>query len=195
MSNIVTVEKVARRVYLVNLPFARKDAAKEQLGAKWDADRKQWYVSSTKAADAEEFARKANSGELAPDKPDANKLQIAAKVEYKGRTYYCSSFAIQGRLHLHSLPDSKGDFISFWADNSACVVVKNYQKRTVGFGRHAREEYQSLGGIARFIAQQKTSKAAGVPQCAACHRHSEHLIEDNEDGLMKCRGCCDMPSE
>jgi hypothetical protein len=41
------------RIYL-NVPYAEKDAAKA-LGAKWDAERKKWYVPATK--DSAEFAK------------------------------------------------------------------------------------------------------------------------------------------
>lgn len=55
MAQSITLERVARRVYLVGLPFGLKDQAKSELGASWDGDRRQWWVGSGKLAAAEAF--------------------------------------------------------------------------------------------------------------------------------------------
>ncbi|MET4921837.1 DUF5710 domain-containing protein [Streptomyces sp. PSRA5] len=44
-----------KRLYL-NVPFAEKDEAKRLLGARWDKDRRKWYVDAERV-DREQAAR------------------------------------------------------------------------------------------------------------------------------------------
>lgn len=62
---MVTLEIVARRCYLVNLPYAKKDEAKHTLGMtgnNWDADRRQWWVSVNKKRAAQNYVDHVNRG-------------------------------------------------------------------------------------------------------------------------------------
>jgi len=113
---------------------------------------------------------------------------------------YYAGAVVNGRVRLLTLPDADGKFLDFWANCEEVEQVKTYTPRKVWNGRRAPYNrdvlvYTTLGSIAKFIAEQKAAEKAGVPQCAACHKRVHGLIEDLEDGLMKCRGCCDMPSE
>lgn len=56
---MTTLEQVAKRLYFVNSPFTAKDAIKS-LGAKWDADRRQWWIGVTKREAAEKLINELN---------------------------------------------------------------------------------------------------------------------------------------
>jgi hypothetical protein len=67
------LQMAASKTYL-NVPYAQKDAAKA-LGAKWDAVRKKWYVSSDK--DLAPFAKwQTEPVALAPSSSAANKSKL-----------------------------------------------------------------------------------------------------------------------
>jgi len=61
----VTIERAGQRVYLAGLPFEAKDRAKREIGAKWDGDRRQWWVGVAKLAAAEELVADLNGGSAA----------------------------------------------------------------------------------------------------------------------------------
>lgn len=191
----VTLEQADRRVYLVGLPYPDKDLAKSRLGltgANWDPDRKQWWVGLAKLEAARALAAELNARTGPAAGPNPAAVRVYAKVRYKGRTYYLAARG-QTRVRLVSLPQADGTFLDFWADRAEVAVEKEYQPRRVGYGRYAREEHQTLAGLAAFVARNQAARAAGAPTCPACGRAGE-LVEDLEDGLHKCRGCCDMPA-
>lgn len=125
---------------------------------------------------------------------DPDKVRLTGKGKYKGRTYYLGLPTRDGnRQHLYSVPDNKGEYIEFWADADKVEVTKTYTPRVRSFRNREWKEYTTLGGIATFIRGERAKEAAGLPQCAACGKRNQ-LIEDLEDGLMKCPSCCDIPS-
>lgn len=202
----VQLVKRGTRYYLVGLPFSAKDAAKDALGmtgSNFDADAREWWVGAVKAGLAEAFVEKLNDAAKnsepgVPVKQSPHDIRLTGKGRYKGVVYYAGAISRDGRrVRLLTLPDADGKFLDFWADCLDVEEVKRYapRERKVGFRGETVTEYTTLGGIADFIADQKRKEAAGVPQCAACHKRQTGLIQDLEDGLMKCRGCCDLPSE
>lgn len=197
-----TLEKIGARVYLVGLPFAAKDEAKRVLGmsgSNFDRDRKCWWVGAAKRAEAEAFVATLNNGGGesgdTPKAEDLSNARVYAKVKYQDRTFFVIAETRDvTRCRLVTLAD---DAVPFWVDCAACELVKRYEGREErGFrGPTGRMVYQTLGSMRKFVNDQKAKEAAGVPQCAACGKRSGGLIEDYEDGLMKCRGCADIPSE
>jgi len=182
---MTTLTKAGPRVYLTGLPFGHKDAAKKELGANWDGDRRAWWVGAGKAAAAEAFVARLNA---APAPDDTDGCRVYAKVTYKGRTYFVvAETRDRTRCRLAALDKAVPPF---WADCPACTLVKEHAGREV----RGRTVYQTLGGIRAFVAGQKAGEAAGLPACAACGKRSDGLWVDDEDGLIKCRGCCDFPS-
>lgn len=202
----VKIEKRGARFYLVGLPFSAKDAAKSALGMtgkNFDPDAREWWVGAAKAGAAEAFAAALNDaakisepGAAVQQKP--GDIRLTGKGEYKGKVYYAGAISRDGsRVRLLTLPDADGKFLDFWADCSEVKEVKRYhpRERKVGFRGETVTEYTTLGSIASFVADQRAKEAANVPQCAACGKRNSHLIHDLEDGLMKCRGCADLPAD
>lgn len=193
-----TLEKSGARVYLVNLPFSCKEDAKREIGAKWDGDRKQWWVGAGKFAAAEAFVNSLNAGGSdGGSKPeDLSNARVYAKVKYQNRTFFVIAETRDlTRCRIVALAD---DAVPFWVDCAACEPVKRYEgwPERGAYGRETgRTVYQTLGSLRSFINSQKDKEARGVPQCAACGKRNENLIVDHEDGCMKCRGCADIPSE
>lgn len=135
------------------------------------------------------------AAELRKPVEDLSDCRVYAKVAYKGRTYYViAETKDQTRCRLATLQE---DGPVFWTDCAACELVKRYHGREVWDGRRYSNrtvtKYTTLGSLRSFVAEQKRAEQAGVPQCAACGKRNEHLVHDLEDGLMKCRACCDMP--
>jgi Mg2+ and Co2+ transporter CorA len=184
----IRLQHEGRRVYLLGDTFADKDrifAAKDRiqgLGGKWDPDRRAWWVGAAKAGEAEALAAALTAAPPAAE--DLSRCRVYARVRYKGRQYYVIAETAD-RCRLTILDGS----VNFWADKAACELVREYAPREY----RGRTEYQTLGGIRRFAEKQQRARRAGEPACAACGRAGE-LIEDLEDGAMKCRGCCDIPS-
>ena len=184
----ITIEVQGTRIYLKGDTFKVKDSIKA-MGGHWDGDRKAWWVGTAKREAAEKLANGVASGSVEADKSDEDP-RIVAKVKYKGRMYYArwygTSKSGEFKCHLFSL-DGK---INFWAtfahdsDGSGEIakIEKTYQPRTNGFGRYAREEYQTLSSIRRFIEQQKSpTRARG--RCTEC----DHWGPVGET----CKECCE----
>jgi hypothetical protein len=190
------LEQVGQRIYFRNAPFAAKDAIKA-IGSKWDGDQRSWWIGTSKKAEAEKLVAVLNDPNAAPVQASPDSIRLSGKGEYKGRSYYVGARSQDGsRMRLYTLPDAAGKYLEFWADSAAVRVTKEYRPREVWDGRRnsgkTQMVYTTLGGIAKFIADQRREEQAGTPECPACGKRTE-LIHDLEDGLMKCRGCCDMP--
>lgn len=180
----VTVE--GRRIYVQTHKIpAYVDAAKA-VGAKWDPESSRWWVGAVKKTALEAALVAAEAKLVAnPDaQQDPSKVRIIASVTYKGRRYYASAYTRDGsRVRLVTLPDAKGKYLDFWADAGLVQVVKRYEPRTTGRGRFAREEYQTLGGMASFIRRQRSGESSRVQchECDAWHNKDENCPE--------CGGC------
>src|SRR5690606_34018090 len=90
---MLKIEKVGRRIYVLgdSYPFRRQLRA---AGCKWDADRHQWWIGSTKLDVLERLIAEINahSGDIEErrqaDRLEADRRHILGRAEYKGRTYY-----------------------------------------------------------------------------------------------------------
>lgn len=164
---MTTIAKQGRRFYLQGLPFAEKDRAKS-LGCKWDSNERAWWTGklevaeqlvkgATGSADASGSTGATGSG----DAPGESAI-VAARVTYKGKTYYAAGRIVRGRTRY----DDQVDVIttrdgskwmlyfrdgskSFWSARSELQVVKSYNKP------------QSIGGLKRYADEIK--RAGGHP--------------------------------
>jgi hypothetical protein len=175
MADVVTLERVGVRVYFVGNTFPVKDRIKG-MGGHFDGDRKQWWVGAAKAADAEKLVAALAGGP--PPAEDLDSARVYAKARYKGRSYYVIAFAAdRTRARLASL-DGK---VVFWKDvvpaggsgsDEAAVIEKTYQprERFGGYGRDTVREYQTLGGLRRFVERQK-DPAQARGRCTECDHY------------------------
>lgn len=156
MTISVKTEKVGSRIYVVGNTYPIKDQLKA-AGCHWDGDRKQWWIGAAKAAAIDAIVGKVDGQDVPEPKKDLGSKEVHGKVEYKGRTYYviCES-KDGGRLWLTVLDAS----IDFWADAAACQWIKRYEarERFAGYGRGTVREYQTLGGIRRYVERMKNDK-------------------------------------
>lgn len=128
-------------------------------------------------------------------KEDVDACRVYAKLTYKGRTYYViAETRDQTRCRLTTLDG----LAPFWADCSECELVRRYEGRERWDGRRYSGKtvtvYDTIGSLREYRDSQAKAKTAGHPACAACGKRG-HLVHDLEDGLSKCRGCCDMPAD
>lgn len=192
---MITLSRENSRIYIVGDTYSIKSQIKA-IGGHWDADRKAWWVGLAKAEAVEKLvestsAAAATPGERKPEDPHS--IRLTGKGTYKGRTYYLGARSQSGKVRCLTLPDADGKFLDFWAEVGMVEVVKTYHPRERrGYRGRVTFEHTTLGGIADFVRREERNRQAGGPVCAACGRSGE-LVEDLEDGLMKHRGCCDMP--
>jgi hypothetical protein len=188
-----TTVKIGSRIYFVDSPFSAKAAIKS-IGGHWDADRRQWWVGLAKKADADMLVVSMNTPVPAeqngtPKQQDPHEIRLTGKGRYKDREYYAGAITRDGqRVRLLTLPDATGKYLDFWAPCSEVEQTKVYHAREY----RGRAEYTTLGGIADYVARQRRAESAGEPACPCCGKRGG-LVEDLEDGLMKCYSCCDMP--
>lgn len=180
----IRLEKQGQRIYLLGDTYGMKDQIKA-MGGHWDADRRAWWVGTKKEAEARQLAE---GGAGPPTKQNPDDIRLTGKGRYKGRVYYAGSITRDGtRVRLLTLPDTKGEYLDFWAPCAEVEEIKRYAPREY----RGRQEYTTLGSIARFIEKERRARERGDPVCAACGKSGE-LVQDLEDGLMKHRGCCDI---
>lgn len=183
-----TCETVGQRVYLRDLPFAAKDAAKK-IGCKWDAGQRAWWIGRAKVADAEKLAADVNAGGVKPAAP-GDDSRVYAKVSYKERNYFVIAQG-NGRCRLTTLDGG----VDFWADMSACELLRTYAPRKRTFRGRTETSYTTLGSLRSFVDSQRRAEARGEEVCGCGCGVRGRLIRDLEDGLMKRPQCCDIPSE
>lgn len=186
----ITMQRDGSRVYLVGDTYAAKDRIKA-IGGHWDGDRRAWWVGAAKADEAARLveslsgAGAAPAGERTPQDPAD--IRLTGKGEYKGRTYYLGSRTRDGaKVRCLTLPDAAGKYLDFWTAAELVRVVKTYQPREY----RGRQEHTTLGGIARFVSRARREDA----QIARGEVPAGYCV-DLEDGMLKRRGECDMPSD
>ena len=191
----VTITREGQRVYFGGDTFAAKDRIKS-LGGHWDGDRKAWWIGAKKLAEAEALVASLSAPVpiMTPTATeDVSDCRVYAQVEYKGRRYYVIAETRDlTRCRLTTLDGTA----PFWVDCSACNLVRRYEGREVWDGRRYSGKtvtrYQTIGSLREFRDSQRQGERDGMPACAACGKRSDSLVSDLEDGLMKCRACCDI---
>lgn len=187
----ILLQTEGRRIYLSGNTFPIKDDIKS-IGGKWDAERKMWWVGVGKADEAKALCE-AKTSAPSPVKTVANpdEIRLTGKGKYKGREYYAGSFTQdRTRVRLLTLPDDSGKFLDFWAPCSEVEQTKTYSPREHTYRGHTTTQYTTLGGIAAFI---KKSRSADK-QIARGEMPDGYCV-DLEDGIVKRRNECDMPSD
>ncbi len=192
---MIAIEKVGTRLYLTGDTFAVKDRIKS-IGGHWDGDRRAWWVGTAKATEAQKLIdglAVAPTADAKPAKQDPSDIRLTGKGRYKGREYFAGSVTRDGtKVRLLTLPDAKGEFLDFWAPCSEVEQTKTYQPREVrrGYGRHTETVYTTLGSIADFVRKSRRTDAEIKEG-----RIPEGYCVDLEDGAVKRRSECDMPSD
>lgn len=194
------VEKVGQRIYVTGntYPFRAK---LKQAGCHWDGQRKQWWIGASKEAEIRALvATPAECSDEGSAERSLDDCSVYGKVSYTSNggntgTYYVIGESGRTDTPRVRLTDLAGK-IDFWVDLSAVSWVKRYSPREErgAYGRPTgRTRYQTLGGLRRFVERSRRADQRGDARCAECNQPGE-LVRDMEDGLMKHRRCCDMPS-
>lgn len=200
MSQPITIERQGQRCYALGNTYPIRDALKG-LGAHWDGERRAWWIGAAKeaalrallaeaapvasrdpveravAADrAEEAGKDALAAELraAPPAEDVSGKRVYAQVAYRGRRYYVIAEAVpdaEGRPTRCRLATLDQGGPVFWADCSACELIRRYEGREVWAGRRysGRTEtvYPTVGSLRRFRDRQR-DPATARHQCPEC---------------------------
>lgn len=173
----IAIEKVGTRIYVTGNTFAVKDRLKA-AGCHWDGERRQWWIGAAKADKIEGIVGGLDGKEIKPEKEELSRKPLQGKAEYKGRTYYILAFG-QSRMWLVTLDES----INFWADSSACRIVKRYEQpdRNVrGYAARFQRSAPTLASIREFVVEQKEGRAqlqrgetptCGRGECSECGEH------------------------
>ena len=117
------LKKENRRIYIVGNTYNMKDAIKS-IGGHWDADRKQWYVGSSKLADAEKLI----GSKTAARAQNVVEEKALGTAKYKGHTYfvlwYGRTKSGDNAFRLAFRDGSK----SFWAEASEVQWGKQFRR-------------------------------------------------------------------
>lgn len=148
---------------------------------------------------AEETGDERRAAGIRTPAEDVSDCRVYAHVEHKGRRYYviAESRHPETRLPLRVRLTTLDGMAPFWVDAQDCTLIRTYEPREVRVGFRGRTEtvYTTVGSLRQFRDDQEAGRRAGHPQCAACGKRSDRLVTDHEDGLRKCRACCDMPGD
>lgn len=202
MANIRNDLSTKARIYIQTAYGEPVVAELKSLGCHWDAQTKCWWIGVRKRKQVEELlvasdkAKEEGGPEkVAETKEDIDRCRVYAKVTYKRKSYYV--IAETNDVTWCRLTTLEGE-TPFWVDCADCDLIRRYEGRQVWDGRRYSGktvmQYSTIGSMRAFRDSQSRAREEGMPPCAACGKHG-FLIEDNEDGMMKCRACCDMPSE
>jgi hypothetical protein len=145
--------------------------------------------------------RDAEADAAAKPAEDVSGCRVYAAVTYRGRRMYVIAEQRDPQTHqpVRCRLTTLDGAAPVWADCSACELVRTYQGREKWDGRRYSGKtvtvYPTVESLREFRADRRRGERAGTPQCAACGKRSEGLVRDMEDGLPKCRACCDMPAD
>lgn len=186
------IETVGARLYVTGNSYDIKDRLRS-IGCHWDGERKQWWIGKGKLSSLQSVvgngSQAALTGEyIAPTPEELSDKPCIGKIEYKRRQYYVVGKSNSGKLFLTVLDCS----MSFWAEESSCKWIKRYEAREErgSYGRSTgRYRHQTVGSIRRFVEQAKSAD-----QAIARGEMPEGYCVDMEDGMVKRRSECDMPS-
>lgn len=177
-NSTIRLEITGRRIYFLGNTYPAKDRIRS-IGAKWDSEKRAWWIGSTKRSQAEELI-----GSLSADsRDDAPGLdaRIIGRAEYKGRSYYVASRygepvrSGNGRTLLYA---TDGSF-QFWA--AELQHLRLYRAET------------SIRANREFAEQAKS----GLSSCAECGFRTADLVDakDASGGVAPCcRRCAAMPA-
>ncbi len=172
MNNNITIEEKGARLYVLGNTFSIKSALKE-AGCHWDGEEKAWWIGKGKRAELE----KALGAE--PEKENLLEKPLYAQVEYKDRKYY----VIASGEEKARLTDFQGK-LDFWVKKEECKLLKEYTPRTVGYGRYAHEQRQTLSSLHRFIEQKKAVESGG--ECPRCRDKQPYLGSGDYEDCSLC---------
>ncbi len=153
----ITIEAEGRRLYAIGNTYPIKGALKE-IGAKWDGDRRAWWIGSTKRGDLEAVVTAAAGSE-----PQGSGLsddsKIVGRARYKGK---------DGYLILWMGRTKRGDEAAklafrdgsktFWANATDISVTKRYDE---GEDRYGRRDPMTLGKLNRLAKRYKERESEG----------------------------------
>jgi hypothetical protein len=182
----MTLNKMGRRIYFQGFPFSTKDKIKE-IGGRWDAERKEWWVGVVKESEALALLSALASAPPAPPREgiDPGERCLVGRVRYEGRTYY-ALYLRPGTVDLFGVevpPASKLVFTdgskAFWAKGT-CEVIARYKEK------------RSLDQLKAFADRRRADLAsaaeAGQYECLECGaRYSRPGAV--EQGGMGCVAC------
>lgn len=188
---MVTLKIESSRVYFEGNTYSVKDQIKD-IGGNWDKDRRAWWVGKVKLAAAQKLIESLGSpdgGQVEPkatETPeDRSMKRCLGKVKYKDRTYFVIGASNKtNRMYLTTL-DCK---IAFWAHTDQCEWLRRYEESHGD--RYGKQTYPTVGSIRKFVErnkkEQETIKRGEIPA---------GYCVDMEDGMVKRRSECDMPSD
>lgn len=143
MASQAQIEKVKRRYYIRQLPYALRNIAKD-LGCKWDRDERCWWTGKASTAD-EVLSRAANSNTPEQHKNWHRGLDqvVVGVVSYKGHKYYAAGTPSRGHYDEYetlTTRDGTKQLLcfrdgskSFWAVCELVYPVRYYQQaKTIG---------------------------------------------------------------
>lgn len=196
----ITLETQGRRIYVRGNTYPIKNALRD-IGAKWDADARAWWIGTTKRTALEELVAKlggstgsavapaSGSSEPRREAPGED-AKVAARATYKGRTYYVAGRVERGRTNwddevepVYSRDGSRvllyfrDGSSQFWAAREAVRIEKSYRRPT------------TIRSLREYAAQKREDRQTGTCSCS-CHREANAGAPGTTlyDGCERC-GC------
>lgn len=175
--NNITLETVGRRTYIVGETYSIRDRVRA-IGAHWDADRRAWWTAKRAEAEALLAAvSAARDGASSKTPHDGLNSVVAAKGEYKGKTYYVAGRAkdryaspdiVRTRDGAKILLYFRDGSAQFWAPSAEVRVVKQYDRP------------QTIRGLQEFAAQIKAERQTQERRAQAAREAAQRTPEQIE---------------
>lgn len=178
----ITVEKVARRHYIVGNTYPIKDRLKA-AGCKWDNERKQWWTAKA------EVAAQIASIEIADAQPkrdetvDLDAAVVRGRALYKGKPYYVlAESRDRAQDHNHDYDHSaklcfRDGSRVFWAKTSnGLQIVARYERA------------KSINDL-RAYAERRRAEQNGTRECPTCAKYctcNTGFCVHHHDGCDRC---------
>ena len=150
----ITLSKEGRRVYILGNTYPLRDVIRA-AGGNWDADRKAWWVGTSKAEAIQEAIKKNEDSDGKKETKVGEETRVKGRVTYKSKSYYLlAQTSDSSRLLLCSRDAS----ISFWADAKECAIDKRYGQENY---RTGKVEYPTISSLKAYAAKAKKANDEG----------------------------------
>jgi len=178
-----TLEQAGRRLYFRSAPYEVRGTLKA-LGAKWDPDRRSWWIGSGKRAQAKELVARINAtmtAQAEAERTEGISLDdrvITGRAAYEGKTYYLLTRGTSSRTGkaYAKLAYRDGSRV-FWAARPEEVrVLREYREPT------------SIAAL-RAYAERRQAEQSSERECPLCARFctcGTSFCHHHHDGCERC---------
>ena len=189
MQQQITIQPEGRRIYLMGNTYPIKNKIKG-IGGKWDADRRAWWVGSSKRDKVESLVDSAPapvaSSERRYDDKVSDDTKIIGRARYKGKDGYLILWEGMTKRGARAAKLAFRDGSkAFWADSSEIEITKTYDESEDRYGRRDSMTFGKLNRLAeKYKKMSEEERYARQYHGGVCR--CQRPLDEGDGSCMVC---------